>query len=50
MDFELIWWLSVLLGVVIAGPAIFGLRVASSNYIEDLKAWNRNYERIQRRH
>ena len=53
-DFELIWWLAMLIWVavlVLLGPSILNLvQERSDNYIDDLSAWTRNYERLQRRH
>ena len=54
IDFELIWWLVMLICVaalVLLGPSILNLvQERSDSYIDDLPAWTRNYERIQRRH
>ena len=54
VDFELIWWLALLISAAILtllSPSILNLvQERSDSYIDDLPAWTRNYERIQRRH
>ena len=51
VDFELIWWLVMLIcaaALMLLGPSI--LTSCSDSYIDDLPAWTRNYEKLQRRY
>lgn len=54
MDFELIFWLALLICtfvLMILGPSILNLvQEQSDYYIEDLEAWTRNYAKIQKRY